>query len=58
MAIYLGSSQKMKLNVGGSVCKMIVKPLTLIVNGILLKSSDNFILKDANGIYLTAKESE
>lgn len=29
-----------------------------IVNGILLKSSDDFALKDFNNLYLTAKEGE
>lgn len=28
------------------------------INGVLLTSSDNYVLKDVSGLYLTSKESE
>jgi len=55
MAIYLGSSKK-KLCIGS---KKLNTPYSApVVNGILLKSSDGYILKDKNNLYLIPKESE
>lgn len=58
MAIYLGSGQKVKLNFGNSVCSLIIPSATPVLNEVKLLSSDNYILKDSNGIYLTAKEDK
>lgn len=55
MALYLGSEIK-KVNINGVVYKLNLFSTTPIFNGIRLLSSDNYILKDANGLYLTAKE--
>lgn len=58
MALYLGNSEKLKININDSVfCLNLLfeKPIT---NGIILLSSDSYILKDSNGLYLTAKEDE
>lgn len=59
MALYLGSSDKLKINaIDGGIYHIIIPSFPTIVNGIMLLSSDNFILKDSNGIYLTSKEDE
>lgn len=56
MAIYVGG-QKYKLIAGGSVCDLdIYTPNVIITNGIRLLSSDDYILKDISGLYLTATE--
>ena len=58
MALYIGD-QKCKLVLGGKVCNVIVyTPNAVIINGIKLLSSDDFILKDINGLYLTTKKED
>ena len=57
MALYLGSS-KQKISAGSSVACLKFYTTAAIVNSTMLLSSDNYILKDKNGLYLTAKESE
>lgn len=57
MGLYIGGA-KYKLIVGGDVCNLNVYTPTPITNGIRLLSSDDFILKDINNLYLTVKESE
>lgn len=58
MALYLGSD-KVKVNVGSSICHTnFYSTIVSMINGIILLSSDNYELKDKNGLYLTAKESE
>jgi hypothetical protein len=58
MALYLGSSDKLKLVFNGEVCGLNLFPTTPIVDGNRLLSLDNYILKDFNGLYLTTKEEE
>ena len=61
MALYLGSSGKRKIVLNGVVyrfCLPIEKPEEPIVSSNRLLSSDNYILKDSNGFYLTVKEDE
>ena len=57
MALYFGSN-KQKLSSNDSLFRMNFYTTTTVVNGIALLSSDNYMLKDKNGLYLTAKESE
>lgn len=57
MALYLGSS-KQKISAGSSSGYVNFYSTVAMVNGIALLSSDNYMLKDKNGLYLTAKESE
>ena len=57
MALFLGGD-KLKVNLNGVVYCLNFISSTLILNGIKLLSSENYILKDSNGLYLTAKESE
>lgn len=52
MALYLGSSEKLKMNLDGVICCLNLFSTTPITNGVKLLSSDNYILKDSNGIYL------
>lgn len=58
MALYLGTD-KVKINLDGIVYNLNLYSATPITNGVMLLSSDNYILKDSNGLYLTTKkESE
>lgn len=57
MALYLGSD-KCKIVLDNIVYYLNLFSETLITNGGLLLSSDNYILKDSNGLYLTVKEGD
>lgn len=57
MALYLGGS-KVKINIGGVQYGLNIFSAAPILSGVVLLSSDYYILRDSNGIYLTAKESE
>ena len=57
MGLYLGS-EKLKISLGSLASCLNLYTTTIIVNGIALLSSENYTLKDKNGLYLTAKESE
>lgn len=57
MSLYLGS-EKLKLNMGDAIYGLIIPSATPMLNGIMLLSSDSYILKDSNGVYLTAKEDK
>lgn len=60
MALYIGGSEKLKiiLNEAQYNFNVIPKIPTTDNNFVKLLSSDNYILKDINELYLTAKESE
>ena len=58
MALYLGSSEELKINLDGVVYHFNLFSTTPITNFIRLVSSDNYILQDLNGLYLTVKEEE
>ena len=58
MALYLGSNGKQKINLNNIQYQLNLYSLEPIFNGIMLLSSDDYILKDIKAIYLTAKESE
>lgn len=57
MGLYLGD-KKCKINLSGAInyYKLIVK--TSVGRGLSLLSSNSYLLKDCNGLYLIAKESE
>lgn len=57
MALFL-DGEKLKVNLNGVVYRLNFISKTIILNGIKLLSSENYVLKDSNGLYLTAKESE
>lgn len=58
MALYLGNSEKLKINLNSVVYYLNFFSTTPITNGIRLLSSDEYILKDSNNLYLTFKEEE
>lgn len=58
MAIYIGST-KCKLALGEKICGLNIPTPIAVTNGIRLLSSDDYILKDINNVYLTTiKEDE
>jgi hypothetical protein len=57
MALYLGDN-KVKINLNGIMCSLNLFSSNLILNGVLLLSSEGYILRDSNGLYLTTKESD
>jgi hypothetical protein len=58
MALYLGRSGKVKVNINGVAYCLNLFSKTPIINGIMLISSDDYILKDIRDIYLTAKDGD
>lgn len=64
MALYVGNGKKLKIKMVNSVGETLtdaIYKLTVdysMVENILLVSSDNFILTDKNGIYITVNNSE
>lgn len=58
MGLYLGSNKKHKLTMNNMRVRLNIIFSSPIVNGILLKSSDGYTLKDSNNRYLTVKEEE
>lgn len=57
MALYLGSD-KQKINLDGHIYYLNLFSKIIITNNDILLSSDNYILQDLNGLYLTTKENE
>lgn len=57
MGLYLGS-KKSKLSVDNIKLRVIVPEISYSSNGVKLLSSDNYMLKDSNGLYLIAKEDK
>lgn len=55
MALYF-NNEIIKININGVAYKLNLFSETHIFNGVRLLSSENYILKDSNGIYLTAEE--
>ncbi len=58
MALYLGGSEKLKINLGNEVYVINLYSALPTIDEIILSSSDDCLLKDFNGLYLTPKESE
>lgn len=57
MALYLGRDL-VKINIDGITYSLNLFSSIPILNGIILLSSEGYILKDSNYLFLTAKESE
>lgn len=55
MALYLGES---KISINNNRIKYLLNLFSEvpILNGLVLLASEGYLLKDSNGIYLTAKE--
>ena len=58
MALYLGSSEKLHININSVKYYLNLFSKTPITNGIRLLASNGYILKDSNGLYLTTKEEK
>lgn len=52
MALYLGSSEKLKINLNGITYCLNLLSTTTAVDHVWLLSSDNYVLADSSGIYL------
>ena len=57
MALHLGNSEELKIYINGVRYKLNLYSEKLITNGDILLSSDNFILQDVNGLYLTVQSN-
>lgn len=57
MALYFGRD-RVSVVFAGVRCRSILCVVERIVNWVKLLSKDGYVLKDSNGLYLTAKESE
>lgn len=60
MALYLGSSDKLKVNLNGFLLHLnfLTSSSQPVTNGIRLLSSEGYILKDSNGLYLTTQKED
>lgn len=58
MSLYLGNSKKLEVNLNNIIYRFKLFSENPITNGIRLLSSDNYILKDSNGLYLTIKDGD
>jgi hypothetical protein len=58
MALYLGSVGKVKINSAGNVYCLQLFSKTPITNGMRLVSSDGYILKDSNGLFVIVKKED
>ena len=57
MGLYLGGSEeKLKICINGSFTVLNIPDISSSTNINSLLSSDNYILKDSNGLYLISKE--
>lgn len=56
MGLYLGSSDKLKVNLDNAIYCINLYSALPTIEEILLSSSDDCLLKDFNGLYLTPKE--
>ena len=57
MSLYFGSN-KVKINLNSKTYCLNILTKTIITEGALLLSLDNYILQDNNGLYLTIKEND
>lgn len=55
MALYLGNSEKLKLNMNNAVYLLNIFSRSSITNSIGLLSSENYILKSSDGLYLVVR---
>ena len=57
MVVHIGG-KKYKAYVDGAACAFMTKDTISDITGIMLLSSEGYVLKDVNGLTLTAKEAE
>lgn len=58
MAIYIGDNTKLNLRLGADSFNFIIGADSNFVQLVKMLSSDNYVLKDLNGLYLIPKEAE
>lgn len=58
MALYLGSSEKLKINLDGVAYCLNIFSVLPTIDDVILSSLDDCLLKDLNGLYLVPKEDE
>ncbi len=58
MAVYLGNSKKLKIVMRGASYNLNVGSKMPSAHNVQLISSEGYILKDKNGLYLTTKEGK
>lgn len=58
MGLYVGNSGKVKIIINNVEYYLHFFSKTPIINGVRLLSSDRYILKSSDRLYLTAKEEE
>lgn len=58
MAVYLGNNKIKIIDTNGKLCNLYIPSKHIITNGIKLLSSEGYVLKDLNGLYLTTKEDK
>lgn len=56
MPLHLGSGEKVKVNKQGALIRFHVPTPKPITNGTRLLSSEDYILKDSKGTYLTTRK--
>lgn len=56
MGLYLGSSENLKINLDNAIYIMNIFSALPTIEDLILSSSDDCILKDFNGLYLSPKE--
>lgn len=57
MALYLGK-EKVKICLGGVICRLNIPSNDKADNSVMLLSSDNHVLKDIDGTLLLTKETD
>ena len=58
MVLHVGSSDGQKIHLDGKTYSLNILIKTIITEGALILSSDDYILQDSNELYLTIKEDE
>ena len=57
MALIL-NGEKLKVNVNGEPCNFLVHTILQVLNNANLLSSEGYVLKSSNALYLTVKEEK
>lgn len=57
MNLYI-NGMKVKINLNGSGYNLNIYSSDPVINNMLLSSSDNYILTDSRGVYLTVQKEE
>lgn len=58
MALYLGDNKKLKVISNGVTYCFRILTTAPVIKGIKLLSSEGYVLRDKNGMYLTVKDGE